>query len=354
MRAIVIAALLGVGLPACGRIEPNDPAADRRSAREKLAAAREVKRACASAVAYERLKAFAFDEAVKVRRNASPRLAAVRSAATVRMEGPVARSRDERLDVTVCEGRLILDLPPGLQDAFDGDRRLQADVEYAAQPAADGSGLVYRMRGAEPIIYRLAALDLRDGAVAAPVEVAAATPPAPQTVPSPEPSASPVATSPAPVAAVVRPEPKAVRRAPSPTPPPRPAAKRAVPPPPRPTPRPVRTEPPSPARVAPRKRAEPPREVRRPLAVARPAFNCRVARGRVERMICSDARLAAQDRRMSSTFRAALAESDGETREALRGSRDHWLAFRNSCPTAACVSQAYEDRVAEIEDIAGY
>jgi uncharacterized protein len=38
---------------------------------------------------------------------------------------------------------------------------------------------------------------------------------------------------------------------------------------------------------------------------------------------------------------------------ALRASRDRWLAFRNRCPSASCVAQAYRDRLDEIADIAG-
>ncbi|MDB5697015.1 MAG: hypothetical protein JWN21_2558, partial [Sphingomonas bacterium] len=127
-------------------------------------------------------------------------------------------------------------------------------------------------------------------------------------------------------------------------------------PPARPAPPPRVAPPPRPARVEASEaetrvaRSEP----ARPVTVARPSFNCRVARGRVEQMICSDAGLAAQDRRMSSGYYAGMARGDAETRAALRGSRDRWLAFRNRCGSAACVSQAYTDRTAEIADIAGF
>ena len=317
MRTIITALLLGCSLSACGWTTPKNPAADERSAKEKRAVAARLKRACGSAETYDRLKAFAFDEATKIRRGGSPMLDRIATGVTVRMENPVAKSRDEELDVTVCEGHLIFDLPPGLQDAFDGDRRLEADVEYAAQAAVDGSGLVYQMQGAEPIIYRLAALGLSDGGARPPVETAAVQP-APVPIPAPAP----------PPAATAAPVP----RAPAPVPAPRPAPQPAPPP------------------VA----AELPSEPARPRAVARPSFNCRAARGRVEQMICSDPGLAAQDRRMSSAFYAALARGDGDVRAALRGSRDRWLGFRNRCPTAGCVAQAYADRIAEIEDIADY
>ena len=334
---MLIAALLAALPAGCNWAKPQTPAADERSAKEKLANARKLKRACGSAETYDRLKAFAFDEAAKIRRGGSQPLDAMAANVTVRMENPVAKSRDEELDVTVCEGHLIFDLPPGTEDAFDGDRRLEADVQYAAQAAVDGSGLVYQMQGAEPIIYRLAALTLRSpsGQAIGPV-VASAEPAAlPAALPAP---------APAPPAAAPRQVPAPV---PAPRPlPPREAAPRPAPPRPAPPPTPTRVlESGLETRVA---------QAERPLVVARPSFNCRVARGRVEQMICADPQLAAQDRRMSSAFYAALARGDGEARAALRRSRDRWLAFRNRCGSPACVSQAYADRTAEIADIAGY
>lgn len=120
-----------------------------------------IKNACASRAAYDRLVKLAFDEAIEVR-NADPvNLATLAAHIVARMESPLVKSRDDVLDVTVCSGRFILELPPGSERGFGGERRLAADIEYAAQPAVDGSGLVYRVRGAEPIIYKLAAFDLR-------------------------------------------------------------------------------------------------------------------------------------------------------------------------------------------------
>jgi len=69
-------------------------------------------------------------------------------------------------------------------------------------------------------------------------------------------------------------------------------------------------------------------------------------------MVCADPALAAKDRRMSSAFYASLAGGDGETRAALRTSRDRFLRFRNRCTTTTCVAQSYDDRMDEIRDIA--
>ena len=48
-------------------------------------------------------------------------------------------------------GRLSIDLPPGVA-VVGGRRTLSAEVDYVLQPAADGSGDVVMLEGADPII----------------------------------------------------------------------------------------------------------------------------------------------------------------------------------------------------------
>lgn len=249
-------------------------------------------RACASKQTYDRLKELAFDEAARIRGDGAAALDRIAGSAIVRMENPVVRERDAELNVTVCAGRFILELPPGSENVFDGERRLSADVRYAAQTAADGSGLVYQMAGAEPVIYRLATV----GGLAP-----AANPAGPQRLPKGADTTPAVGRS--------------VRSA-APT-----------------------AEPKAPAEPALR------------AASARPSFDCRSARARSERMVCGNGSLASLDRRMSSVFYSALAQADNETRVALRRSRDRFLAFRDRCGDEACVAQAYRDRMDEIADI---
>jgi uncharacterized protein YecT (DUF1311 family) len=317
--------LTAVLVAGCGSTEPKVPGAAERAAKAEQADARRLKRACGSAETYDRLKEVAFEEAARVRKAGSPSLDRLAAGSVVRMERPVVKSRDEALNVTVCTGRLVLELPPGAENAFDGDRRLEADVEYAAQEAVDGSGLVYQMDGAEPIVYRLATVGLTRGA---PVEMAAvqAAP-----VPVAPPAPAPVAVGPTPATAP-----------PSRTPP---APPRAAPVPPRVVP--------APRAVEEMVRPEYERSAAPSRGAARPSFNCRGARSRVERMVCGSDGLARADRAMSSTFYAALARADGETRAELRTSRDRFLRFRDRCGSEACVAQAYADRTAEIRDIAG-
>lgn len=156
MRLLVPVLMLAAG---CSEAGPDEPQPKPRQAEAIAAVARD---ACASPATYGQLKSLAFREALRVRRAKSPLLQRVYSHSVVRMEEPLLRRRDDAMGVTVCTGRFIIELPPAHVDAFDGDRRLMADIEYAAQPAADGSGLVYQMSGAEPIIYRLAAVALHE------------------------------------------------------------------------------------------------------------------------------------------------------------------------------------------------
>lgn len=306
--------LAAVALAGCGSTEPKAPGAAERAAKAEQAEARRLKRACGSAETYDRLKEVAFEEAARVRKAGSPSLDRLAAASVVRMERPVVKSRDEALNVTVCKGRLVLELPPGAADAFDGDRRLEANVEYAAQEAVDGSGLVYQMDGAEPIVYRLATVGLTRGVDPAATETQVAA--APPTAPEP-PMVAPAA-QPAPPVARTAPPPRVILPAP----------------------------PDDEARVA-QDFAAPARPA------SRPSFNCRRARSRVERMVCGSDELARADRAMSSTFYAAMARADGGTRTDLRASRDRFLRYRDRCGSEACVAQAYADRTAEIRDIAG-
>ena len=292
----ILSAALVLSLPAisgCDWMKKKDPPGQKTEAELKAEQTARIRRACASEATYDRLKELAFDEAARIRGGDPQALDAVAEAAVVRMEAPVAKSRDEELNVTVCTGTLILELPPGAENAFDGQRRLTAEVEYAAQAAADGSGLVYQMSGAEPIIYRLATVGGMPRTRTAQIQ------------PVPIPAYPPEAQNRAPA-----------QEAPA---------------------------------TAPQPKADP---APRPRTAASPSFSCARARSRSERLVCSSGSLAALDRQMSSHFYSALAEGDSGTRRALRRSRDRFLAFRERCADEACIAQAYRDRMDEIRDIA--
>ncbi|HEV2079369.1 MAG TPA: hypothetical protein VGR19_05675, partial [Allosphingosinicella sp.] len=192
---VVVSAAFGFSLT-----NKKDPPGTESKAEMAEAQNEALQKACASSATYDRLKQVVFEEAVRIR-NADPtNLDTLATNTVVRMEKPVVKSRDEKLNVTVCSGRFVLELPPGAERGFGGDRRLTADIEYAAQAAVDGSGLVYQLNGAEPIIYRLASFDLqrqqyqRPGAPAQPqLADAGSAPAAPpvQAQPAPAPRPEP-------------------------------------------------------------------------------------------------------------------------------------------------------------------
>ena len=304
VKALALLAVVAAA-PGCDWMRKKDPPHVKGENEQRREREAQLRRACASDLTYDRLKEYAFDEAQRIRGQEERLLDEIATYSVVRMEDPVVKSRNEELNVTVCTGRFVLELPPGAVNAFDGERRLSAQVEYAAQAAVDGSGLVYHMTGAEPIIYRLATVG---GVVPAPVapQIAAAEPipPPPVAPPAPAPAAAP-------------------------------------------------TSRPAPARVP--QQPESRREARAAPAAgkARPSYNCRHAGTRTEIMVCANPSLAASDRRMASVYYAAMADADGERRRQLRRSRDRFLARRESCRTEACVAAAYEERVREIRQMAG-
>jgi hypothetical protein len=318
--AAPVAALLAISVGVLGAYfwanpEPAMQAQAERAADRQFAA--RLKAACASDATYDRLKQVAFDEAIRLGSADPANLDLLSTYSLVRVEDPVVKSHDDTLDVTVCSGRFILELPPGAERGFDGEKRLAADIEYAAQAAADGSGLVYQLDGAEPIVRRLAAFDLQPRAFAR-------EPPAgaqgPQVAAAPAlPLPLEAETAPQAVAAPVA---EPARR---PTPVARPA--------------------PAPAPAA---ASQPVRQA----AQTAPSFNCRYGRSSSEQMVCGNEQLASLDREMSSRFYSALDRGDTQVRAELRRSRDRFLAYREQCDTEACVAQAYRDRMNEIEDIA--
>jgi hypothetical protein len=150
--------LLVLALGACGQIKDTKPAETAQTRAE----AKRHKDACASNTAYDRMKRVIFDQARVQRNSQRTTLDTLESFSFVRMDGPVVDGWDPALDLTRCKGRFILDVPPGSEQALGGERRLTADIAYTAQGAADASGLVYVIKGAEPIVRKLAAFNLAD------------------------------------------------------------------------------------------------------------------------------------------------------------------------------------------------
>jgi hypothetical protein len=155
-RAVVMGVILTATVGGCGKIKQSDQAV----VAEVRNDAKRQKGACASSAAYVRLKGLLFDRAILQHEGSRANLDTLADYTVARMEDPVVQGWDPALDVTSCGGRFILEIPPGAERGFGGERRLQANIDYTAQATADGAGYVYKLSGADPIVAKLAAFNL--------------------------------------------------------------------------------------------------------------------------------------------------------------------------------------------------
>lgn len=269
---------------------------------ENEAAAADPEARCAAPATYDLIKRELFRQAAATRGSDQGTFDSLAAYSSLRVTKPVQRERDEGLERVSCGADVALDLPPGLQ-VVGGRRTLNASIGYNLQPAADRSGDVVTLSGAEGITVPLATL-ARTGSAA----------PAAQTAPADTTDALQDGSPPAP------PEAPAPPQAPSP----------------------VDAEP---------ERAPPPPAVVPPSASARPSFNCARARTRGEKAVCGSSELAALDRQMASFYGSAYRGADPESRALLERTRTRFLAFRDRCGTDSCIADAYRGRITEIRDI---
>jgi uncharacterized protein YecT (DUF1311 family) len=218
------------------------------------------------------------------------------------MERPLLTDYDTELGTLRCSGRLTLDLPPGVA-VVGGRRTLSADIDYVLQPAADGSGDVVMLEGADPIIVPLATLAQTSSGSALPL------PSSPSATPSENPTRSSEVFAP-----------QGSQPAPQQPAPPIPATRENAP-------------------------------AERPTVRSSPSFNCRYARTRSEKAVCSDGGLAALDREMAAQYLRAIANADARERRLLTSTRDEFLRHRDRCTSKACIAQTYRGRMRQIGDI---
>jgi len=85
---------------------------------------------------------------------------------------------------------------------------------------------------------------------------------------------------------------------------------------------------------------------------AGPTFDCANASGQVEKLICSDAGLAALDRRMAEVFAAAVKEWP-EVAAEQRAYQRGWIKGRNDCwkesDPRACTEASNRTRIVELQ-----
>lgn len=270
---------------------------DRLSDEEsETAAAQGPAERCSSSRTYDAIKRELFRQAARIRGSDQAAFDRIGTHAAVRMERPVLRSEDEGLGTVGCSGLLVLDLPPGVA-VVGGRSNLSAEINYVIQRAADGSGDVLMLDGADPIIVPLATMARVGSNV-----------PAPSAEPPPNDAFLQLDE--------ITPGP------PSEPPPPAPSE-----------PQPLPSE------------AEP------TTADANPSFNCRFARTRGEIAVCNDPGLAALDRQMAAQFNNALSNADGRQRQLLQRTRTRFLRFRDGCRSDDCIADTYRGRIREIGDI---
>jgi len=246
---------------------------------------------CASATTYDLIKRDLFRRAAHVRGSDQQEFDRLAAVAALRMENPVMESQDSATGAVNCSGSLSLDLPPGVA-VVGGRRTLTSAVDYSVTAAADGSGPVVLLRNADAIVTPLATIS-QVGQPAAVEEQQA--PDENEAVPQSGATGSPV---------------------PQPAPPVAPAAPSS----PRPT-------------------------------SARPSFDCADARTQGEVAVCNEAGLAALDRQMAAQYSRAFAVASPEERDILRQTARRFYAYRDRCPSNACIGDAYNGRIREIRDI---
>lgn len=110
---------------------------------------------CGSDATYAGLKDIIFDKASELYGGPGP-LDSLRKSVRLRMQVPTVEGIDEELIRADCSGHGVIDLPPDVMEAFGGKRTLEADLDYAIQPAADGSGAVLRVGGIGDLVTALA------------------------------------------------------------------------------------------------------------------------------------------------------------------------------------------------------
>ena len=98
--------------------------------------------------------------------------------------------------------------------------------------------------------------------------------------------------------------------------------------------------------------ATPPAAPRRPIASGqpRPSFDCARASTRVEDMLCTDADLAAHDRRAAALYFALRNTLPPELRTQLLHSQKRFLDERSDCSTSQCLSDLYDVRLRQLAE----
>jgi uncharacterized protein len=77
------------------------------------------------------------------------------------------------------------------------------------------------------------------------------------------------------------------------------------------------------------------------------SFDCKLAHGKIETMICADRAVSALDEQLGAAY-ARLRKTSGDEK-AEKPLQLAWLKLRNNCEDVACLQRAYAARIAELQ-----
>jgi uncharacterized protein len=76
------------------------------------------------------------------------------------------------------------------------------------------------------------------------------------------------------------------------------------------------------------------------------SFDCKLAQGKIETMICADSRLSKLDEQLSAAYTQIVRmSSDNQSEKSMQRA---WLRARNACTDIACLQHAYASRNSEL------
>jgi hypothetical protein len=148
-RLCAVALIAGgaLGLSGCDRFSA-------KTATTKFSPNRgQIERACKSQTIATLVKDRVFMSAIERSKDNKDALESLRQGLTGRIENALFQGHDPAMRRTECAGKLVLNLPPNVQRAFEKKDFLIADVSFGVQPGKDGA--VVDVAGADPIINAL-------------------------------------------------------------------------------------------------------------------------------------------------------------------------------------------------------
>jgi hypothetical protein len=145
--AVTLIAFATLGLSGCDRFSTETETTKYRPNRGQI------ERACTSQTIATLVKDKVFTTAIERSKDNKDALDSLRQGLTGRIEKALFQGHDPSMRRTECAGKLVLNLPPNVQRAFEKKDFLVADVTFGVQPSKEGA--VVDVAGADAIISAL-------------------------------------------------------------------------------------------------------------------------------------------------------------------------------------------------------